>query len=255
MDSEYSIFRNPRAAVVYGVLALSGLLSMLGATTAGSQPTTTVNQPVDRESSRKKLIFSEDFRKLDTLKWRLEIEPQADSRVQVKAGKLVLDTKGGVTVWLKQPLRGNLQIEYTRKVIVAGQPNDRLSDLNQFWMASEPTGSALIRRNGKFEEYDNLRMYYVGMGGNTNSTTRFRKYQSNGERTLLQGHTDAAHLLKANKAYRIKTIVQNGLTSFWVNDQCYFTYQDPNPLQEGYFGFRSTWSRQEISSFRVYLLD
>jgi rhamnogalacturonan endolyase len=240
---------------VCSVLTLTGLVAVLGTTTAGSQPRAMAGQPVNRNASRKKLIFSDNFSELDTLKWRLEIELQAGSSVQVEKRKLVLDTKGGVTVWLKQPLRGNLQIEYTRKVIVAGQPNDRLSDLNQFWMASEPAGNSLARRSGKFEEYDNLRMYYVGMGGNTNSTTRFRKYQSNGERTLLQEYTDAAHLLTANKAYKIKTIVQNGLTSFWVDGQCYCTYQDPNPLREGYFGFRSTWSRQEISDFKVYQLD
>jgi rhamnogalacturonan endolyase len=202
----------------------------------------------------KKLIFSENFTTLDTLKWRVEMEPQPNSSVAAKHGKLVLDTRGGVTVWLKQPLRGNLQIEYTRKVLVAGQPNDRLSDLNQFWMASEPTGTTLARRSGKFEDYDQLPMYYVGIGGNTNTTTRFRKYQRDGERKLLQEYLDAAHLLAPNKEYHIKTIVRDGTTSFWVDGRCYFTYQDPAPLQEGYFGFRSTKAHQEIADFRVYQL-
>jgi rhamnogalacturonan endolyase len=90
------------------------------------------------------------------------------------------------------------------------------------------------------------------MGGNTNSTTRFRKYEGNGERTLLQEYTDASHLLKPNKNYHIKIEVLNGITSFWVDGICYFNYKDPSPLSEGYFGFRSTWSRQEISNFRCY---
>ncbi|WP_022824995.1 DUF6250 domain-containing protein [Hymenobacter norwichensis] len=205
--------------------------------------------------SRKKLLFADQFNTLDTLRWRVEIEPLPNSSVYAKQGKLVLNTQGGVTVWLKQPLRGNLQIEYTRKVLVANQPNDRLSDLNQFWMASEPTGTSLAKRSGKFEDYDQLPMYYVGMGGNTNTTTRFRKYQRNGTRTLLQEYTDVAHLLAPNHEYKIKTVVQNGTTSFWVDGRCFFTYQDPAPLPEGYFGFRATKSRQEITDLRVYQLE
>jgi hypothetical protein len=205
--------------------------------------------------TRKKLLLTDRFNTLDTLRWRVEMEALPNSSVYAKQGKLVLDTQGGVTVWLKQPLRGNLQIEYTRKVLVAGQPNDRLSDLNQFWMASEPTGTTLAKRSGKFEDYDQVPMYYVGMGGNTNTTTRFRKYQQNGTRTLLQEYTDAMHLLEPNHEYKIKTVVQNGTTSFWVDGRCFFTYQDPTPLPEGYFGFRATKSRQEITDLRVYQLE
>jgi rhamnogalacturonan endolyase len=102
------------------------------------------------------------------------------------------------------------------------------------------------------QQYDSLQLYYVGMGGNTNSTTRFRKYEGNGERTLLQEYTDASHLLKPNKNYHIKIEVLNGITSFWVDGICYFTYKDTSPISEGYFGFRSTWSHQEISNFKCY---
>jgi len=240
------------ASIVSGLLASTCLVVLGG---APDRPSATARRVVAAQVSRKKLLFADNFKRLDTLTWRLEIEPQPASRVYVRHGKLVLDTQGGATVWLKQPLRGNLQIEYTRKVLVASHPNDRFSDLNQFWMASEHTGAALAQRSGKFEAYDNLRLYYVGMGGNTNTTTRFRKYQSNGVRTLLQEYTDAAHLLVPNKEYHIKTTVQNGTTSFWVDGQCYFTYQDPNLLPAGYFGFRSTNPRQEISHLKVYQLE
>jgi rhamnogalacturonan endolyase len=90
------------------------------------------------------------------------------------------------------------------------------------------------------------------MGGNSNRTNRFRKYEGNGERRLIQEYTDTTHLLQANKAYHIVIVVKNGVTSFWVDGQRYFEYKDPAPLQKGYFGFRSTKSHQEISKFRVY---
>src|SRR5699024_3241492 len=129
----------------------------------------------------------------------------------------------------------------------------RLSDMNQFWMATDPTTSNLFKRKGKFDEYDNLSLYYDGIGGNYNSTTRLRKYHQ-GERTLLKEESTQAKLLKANHEYKIKAVVKNGTTSVWVDGELYFEYKDPEALTEGYFGFRATWSRQEIKNLKVYRL-
>jgi hypothetical protein len=204
---------------------------------------------------KEKLIYAADFRKeIDTSEWIAEIEPQPGSSIYAGDGKLMIDTKGGVTVWLKKRLKGNIQIEYERTVLMGGNKNDRLSDLNQFWMAEDPRNPKLFARNGAFAQYDSLRLYYVGMGGNENTTTRFRKYQGNGDKVLLQEYNDEGHLLKAGRKYSIKIIVSNGTTSFWVDDECYFTYIDPDPLREGYFGFRSVHSRQAIEGFKIYQL-
>ena len=214
-------------------------------------------QPVDTASlSHGKLICSVEFgSKLDSRRWIVEMAPGENSTVYAQNNKLVLDTKGGVTVWLNQLLEKNIRIEYDRKVVVAGGANDRLSDLNNFWMASDPRNKNLFTRNGVLESYDSLQLYYVGMGGNSNKTTRFRKYDGTVERKLLQEYTDAAHLLEANKVYYIVIVVKNGVTSYWVDGLCYFSFKDPAPLQQGYFGFRSTKSHQEISKFRVYQLE
>lgn len=199
------------------------------------------------------LLYEADFRKgIDKKEW--VVEAASEDEVYVKDGKMVIDSKGGITVWLNKRLEGNIQIEYERTVLMDGKKNDRLSDLNQFWMAQDPRNANLFTRKGSFEQYDSLQLYYVGMGGNANTTTRFRKYDGKGNRVLLQEYTDANHLLKSNKKYKIKIIVENGTTSFWVDDKCYFRYTDPEPLREGYFGFRSVHSRQEVSGFRVYRL-
>jgi len=198
------------------------------------------------------VYFSDNFKNaLDTNIWIPEVDPLPGSKVYTENNKLILDTKGGVTVWLNKLLKGDFIIEFDRKVVVADGKNDRLSDMNVFWMASDPRNQDLFTREGVLKQYDSLQLYYVGMGGNTNSTTRFRKYEGNGERTLLQEYTDTGHLLTPNKDYHIKIEVLNGTTSFWADGICYFTYNDPSPLREGYFGFRSTWSHQEISNFRV----
>jgi rhamnogalacturonan endolyase len=160
-----------------------------------------------------------------------------------------------VTTWLNKLLQGNILIEYKRTVLVDGGVNDRLSDLNQFWMSADPRNNNLFTRKGIFEAYDSLRLYYVGMGGNTNTTTRFRKYHGDGQKPLLQEYLDKAHLLQPNKTYHIQTIVYNGATQFIVDGIPYFTYKDASPLTSGYFGFRSTQSRQAIDEVRVYALE
>lgn len=202
-----------------------------------------------------KLIYSADFTKpLDKKVWIAEIEPKAPAAVYTEKDRLVLDTKGGVTVWLNKLLTGNIRIEYDRTVLTEGGANDRLSDLNQFWMATDPRNKNLFTRTGVLDSYDSLSLYYVGMGGNSNSTTRFRKYNGHGARQLLQEYTDTAHLLKPGITYHITTIVKGNETSFWVNDEPFFIYKDNNILKEGYFGFRSTKSRQAISHLKIYQL-
>lgn len=189
---------------------------------------------------------------LDTTLWKIEMAPDPRSSVYTDSGKMIIDTKGGVTVWFTRKLTGrNIHISFTRKVLVEGNANDRLSDLNVFWMATDPRNKNLFTRNGVFEAYDSLRLYYVGMGGNTNTTTRFRKYLGNGKKPLLKEYTDSAHLLAPNKEYQIDISIEDDEVTYSVNDVVYFTYKDLHPLKEGYFGFRSTWSRQEISNLRI----
>jgi hypothetical protein len=207
----------------------------------------------DAQKQKAKLIFSDDFSgTLDTASWKAEIVLLPNSTVYVKDGQLFLDTKGGVTVWLNKKLKGNIRIEYSRKVLIDTGANDRLSDLNSFWMAVDPKNKNLFTRDGVLESYDSLRMYYVGMGGNSNTTTRFRKYQGNGEKTLLQEYKDKAHLLEANKEYHITIEVINGTVRYIVNRETFFEYKDSSVLKEGYFGFRSTKSRQGIDWVKVY---
>ncbi len=135
-----------------------------------------------------------------------------------------------------------------------GGANDRLSDMNQFWMASDPKNANLFTRDGTFSQYDGLSLYYAGIGGNTNTTTRMRKY-GDGDRVLLSDLTDPEHLLAPNRSYAIEIAVHNGCTRVLVDGKVYFSHFDPAPLTEGYFGFRTTHSRQRIDHFEVRQLD
>lgn len=135
-----------------------------------------ISKNINEIIKNKKLIFSEDFQKLDTNRWITEMVPAEGSAVYAKNKSLILDTRKGVTVWFNMLLSGNIAIEFDRTVLVDKGKNDRLSDMNLFWMATDPKKETPFGRNGVFESYDSLNLYYAGIGGNTNSTTRFRKY-------------------------------------------------------------------------------
>src|SRR5690349_2226170 len=116
-----------------------------------------VDQSYSQSTSDRKLIFTDDFNgPLDNKLWITEIAPLPNSTVYTKDGQLILDTKGGVTVWLNKKLSGDIRIEYRRKVLIDTGANDRLSDLNTFWMASDPRNKNLFTRNGVLESYDSL---------------------------------------------------------------------------------------------------
>jgi Domain of unknown function (DUF6250) len=201
---------------------------------------------------QRSMIYAGSFTKNNLAKnWIVEIENKPNSSVYSKNHRLVIDSQGGATVWFKQKLKGNIKISYKRKVLINKGLNDRLSDLNQFWLANDPKNTNIFIRKGKFEEYDSLSLYYVGLGGNTNTTTRFRRYNGNGQRYILEEKNDPQHLLKANKTYQIAIIVRDNTTSFWIDGRPLFSHVDDNLLKEGYFGFRTTASRQQIWNFSV----
>src|SRR6187551_3430900 len=113
------------------------------------------------------------------------VEQQPGGTVTIKAGEIAIEDVGGCTVWYRPKLTAPVSIRYEARVLSSG----RLSDLNCFWMASDPRHADLFApghgRDGKFATYDPLVTYYVGYGGNGNTTTRFRRYDGSGARPLL----------------------------------------------------------------------
>jgi Domain of unknown function (DUF6250) len=201
----------------------------------------------------KQLMGSDSFETvLDTNKWFVELSPQINNDVRVKNKQLVVDVANGATIWWTKKLKNKWVIEFDRTIPIAHQTNDRLSDFNVFWQATDPHSGKLMGRTPAFENYDSLRLYYVGFGGNTNTTTRFRKYQGTGERTLLAEYTDSTHLLVANTTYHCRIIFKIDTMDFYINDVLFFSFKDKQPLKHGYFGFRTTQSRQLIDNFRVF---
>lgn len=200
-----------------------------------------------------KLIFEDRFDG-NLSSWITEVEPDTMVNIEIINEQLVIDTDRGVTLWLNQELKGNLLIRYKRRVIMEEGTNDRLSDMNQFWMAADPRDTNLFTRKGGFEEYDSLLMYYAGIGGNYNTTTRFRKYTGDGNRELISDLTDEKYLLKPNHTYLIEILVRDGTTKLFLDNMEIFHFEDDKLLSKGYFGIRTTWSRQIIDDVEIYRL-
>ncbi len=200
------------------------------------------------------LLFRETFR--DSDHWVQEGE--AGTLVALDEGRaLQIVNKLGVTVWFRERLTAPVTIRFTAKVSSRG----RVSDLNCFWMATDPAqpdGALFVpgrTRDGRFASYDALRTYYVGYGGNSNTTTRFRRYDGTGARPLLPEHDRAQpeFLLKADHRYEITLVAgADGRVQYLRDGEVVFDWTDPQPLPSGWFGFRSVDSWIEITAFSVH---
>jgi hypothetical protein len=200
------------------------------------------------------VIYQNDFtRGLDDF----VIEQEQPAKVVANDGVLTIDAPAGITVWLKEKLAGPVVIEYDATAISAGGANDRVSDLNCFWMADDAKRSGeLLKtlRTGKFADYDTLTTYYVGYGGNANTTTRFRRYIGQaGNRPIRpqDEFKDAAHLLKPNVQVHLKLVADGSKVEFWRDGERLFSLDDPKPYTSGWFGFRSVKSHLEIRNLRI----
>ncbi|WP_299780825.1 DUF6250 domain-containing protein [uncultured Formosa sp.] len=206
-----------------------------------------------------KLIFEENFDS-DLSHWKVEQVPKGT--VEVNNSKLEINDVSGCTVWLTEPFKGSIQIEYDVFLIQDNGPNDRVSDLNCFWMATDPKNPSNLfadsdKRGGKFSNYDSLKLYYMGVGGNDNKTTRFRRYVGDGERPLLPEHDLSAEkfMLEPNTPYHIKIVAHGGTIQYYRNDQLLIDFQDSDPYTSGYFGFRTVKNHMTVDNFKVYQLS
>lgn len=194
--------------------------------------------------------------------WMLEAD-SASTQVRYHADTIEVTAPKGYTLWYKPCLKGDIEISYRARIMDEHQSHDRLSDLNCFWMASHPVQGSVLKgaaqRKGVFEQCYGLQLYYLGYGGNYNTTTRFRRYNGDARGItdahyrprIIKEYTDATHLLTPNAWCHIVITCRKGRTTFSIDGECIVDYIDPHPLKQGWFGFRSTWSRAQITQFKV----
>ena len=184
------------------------------------------------------LIARDDFRH-GLGQWATEL--QEGGSVTASRGVLDIDVPSGATVWFERRLQGPYDIEYTATPVSEGGANDRVSDLNNFWNATDvrsPTRPLRHARGGALAEYDHLKTYYAGYGANSNTTTRLRRYVGEaGIRPLLFDYTEP--LLTANEPNRVRIVSDGSTVQWWNNGRLVFDHPDPEPYTSGHFAFRT----------------
>jgi len=200
-----------------------------------------------------KLLYRDDF--ADLSNWHIEAEKPG--RITAANGVLDIEVPAGVTLWFKPRLEGPLTIEFEATAVSEGGPNDQVSDLNVFWMADNVDGQQPVfahARSGAFAEYNDLRTYYVGLGGNRNTTSRFRRYIGDPVvRPLLPEHDLGAKsaMLVPNKKQTILLIADGSHIEYRRDGETLFRLEDPAPYTQGWFALRTTYSHLRIHALRI----
>jgi len=200
-----------------------------------------------------RLLYHDDF--ADLANWHIEAEKPG--RISAAHGVLDIDVPAGITLWFEHYLEGPLVIEFEATAVDEGGPNDKVSDLNVFWMANNADGQQPVfarARSGAFTEYNNLLTYYVGLGGNRNSTTRFRRYIGDPVlRPLLPEHdlSAAQAMLVPNRKQTITLIADGRNIEFRRDGERLFAIDDPAPYSQGWFALRTTFSHLRIERLRI----
>ena len=199
------------------------------------------------------LLFSDDFH--DLANWHIEAEQPG--HISAANGILDVDVPAGATLWFKPRLEGAITIEFEATAVAEGGRNDQVSDLNVFWMANNVDGQQPVfahARSGKFEEYNALLTYYVGLGGNRNTTTRMRRYIGDPVLRPLRPGYDLAgvpYLLVPNQRQAIRLVADGRIIEYWRDGTRVFHMEDDAPYESGWFGFRTTYSHLRISHLRI----
>jgi len=197
------------------------------------------------------ILYEDGFGSLDN--WTPQFEAGGGGTATAANNAMTVHSSKGWTIWYNQRLTGPVKIEYD-VTLPTGQTNSRVSDLNVFWMASDPadpTSPTPPVRNGALASYDNLALYYVGTGGNNNSTTRFRRYPGDGTRPMLPEHDLTQPRLQGNRKYHVTCIANGNSIQYYLDDLLVFDFADAAPFTSGFFGFRSVDSRQVYENFKV----
>ena len=190
--------------------------------------------------------------------WKVESE-SPDYKVTFQGDTAEIVSPKGLTLWRKEKMSGKVTIEYDACVVVESD-GDRLSDLNCFWMASDPQYPDNLWkrekwRSGIFLNCYSLQLYYLGYGGNHNSTTRFRRYDGDesgitnpkARPAILKEYTDAGHLLKPNHWYHIKITNENNRVSYYIDGERLVDFRDAEPLREG-----AAWAPADVNLISNY---
>src|SRR3989339_115440 len=220
-------------------------------------------------------IFSDDFTGvLDNWVYETAI----GGTVRISNGMIDIDDNGGTTVWYKNVLYDSIAVEYSARCLSDGV---NLTDLNCFLMARDRESTPALSldsasffnagRTGLWDTYHSLETYYFGYGANLNTTFNLRRYYDpgnlptevlsiprDGHRVIIASNNQTG-LIAAGVWYHFKVVYFKGLVEVWVNNIKQFSYTEKTydaPYNQGYFGFRTTYSvHAQFDSVRIHRLQ
>ena len=195
-------------------------------------------------------------------KWKSESNSK---KTKITTMDSVMDvvSPDGLTLWYDEKLTGDYEISYAIQVVMENGKYDRLSDMNCFWGANDPQHSDDLFaradwRKGVFKNYNSLNLFYVGQGGNDNTTTRFRQYHGKfyevddaKNKPVLAEYKDADYLLKPNHWYNIVIRSSKGTTSYTCNEIEFFKKEIKKGETDGYFAIRLWKNHVRIADFKI----
>jgi len=213
----------------------------------------------------KLLVF--DHFKNTSQNWVAEAEGHYETHYLEADSCLDIKTSAGLTFWYKEPFEGDIQIKYQALLVDEGDLLDRVSDLNCFWMASDPIypDSLFTRsefRKAAFGRYYSLQLYSMCVGGNANTSTYFQRFADNYDQLkndmkrpeFLVEYKDEEHLILPNHWYSIEIYVQKGRVRYIQDGEVLVDFLDSSPLKKGWFGLRTSDNHLRIRNFMVYQL-
>ena len=235
-------------------------------------------------------IVQDDFENLDS--WVVQLQ-EREGKAWVKAQDKVLDCfvpDRGCTVWFKEKLKTRVTITYDVLCPISKDGGKGLqpSDLNHFWMASDPEAKLFdsARFSGKFGDYDVMHGYYASSGGGRNTTTRMRRYprEVKGEPVehlaLTERDGQADFLITPEKLMTVQLVAYDDVIQYIVDGRLVYETSAGDKIQverrddqgkrvladsvydlksfpvydEGYFGFRMVSTHHIYSNFQVHEL-
>ena len=152
------------------------------------------------------------------------------------------------TVWHKTPLSGDLTVTCDTQVIAS---TVKANNVNFFLLYSDPGGEPLYDTRGSrvqaaYADYHDLNGYIFtflndwraegGRHPDGGTQARFRMRRCPGFQLMTETYGSDC---REGKTYHVAIARRGGELTFAVDGQVYLRGEDPEPLAEGLFGFRT----------------
>ena len=161
-------------------------------------------------------------------------------RFSLAGERLHIDAReGGYTAFYRTPLPADAAVQYR----VMTLPPRGQNNMNLLAHCRPPTEGWPIVELGRYKGYRAMPNYIVTFVGGVNEETGEAEYEG---RQRLRRNPDF-HLMderfevpsELEREYQLTLVIQGGRVRYYIDGARIFDWQDPDPIDGGYFGFRT----------------